>query len=65
MSANEESKKAYTVQSAAKVYDVSTDTIRAALKRGDLNAKYPTSRPVIGAKELDNWFNSLADEPRP
>lgn len=57
-----ETKQAYTVQESAKAYGVSTDTIRAAIKRGDLNAKYPTSRPVIGAKELDNWFNALPDE---
>lgn len=58
-----DTKQAYTVQEAAKTYGVSTDTIRAALKRGDLSAKYPTSRPIIGAKELENWFNALPDEP--
>lgn len=57
-----EKKEAYTVQSAAKAYDVSMDTIRAAIKRGDLNAKYPTSRPVIAAEELKNWFEALPDE---
>lgn len=57
-----EKKEAYTVQSAAKAYDVSMDTIRAAIKRGDLNAKYPTSRPVISSEELKNWFEALPDE---
>ncbi|MGO2325943.1 hypothetical protein ACTXIU_00660 [Glutamicibacter arilaitensis] len=57
-----ETKQAYTVQEAAKAYGVSTDTIRSSIKRGDLSAKYPTSRPVLGAKELESWFNSLPDE---
>lgn len=59
---NDVQQLAFTVQLAAKVYGVSTDTIRAAIKRGDLSAKYPTSRPVLGAKELESWFNSLPDE---
>ena len=59
----EEAKKAHTVQSAAKTWDVSMDTIRAAIKRGDLVAKYPTSRPVISTKEMDAWFDALPSEP--
>lgn len=59
----EEGKKAYTVQSAAKTWDVSMDTIRAAIKRGDLIAKYPTSRPVISTAEMEAWFDSLPTEP--
>lgn len=55
-------KAAYTIQSASKYYDVSQDTIRAALKRGDLSAKYPTSRPVIPAEELKAWFEALPSE---
>lgn len=58
-----EPKQAYTVQSAAKAYDVSMDTIRAAIKRGDLVAKYPTSRPIIGADEMRAWFDALPTEP--
>lgn len=57
-----ETKQAYTVQEAAKAYGASIDTIRSAIKRGDLGAKYPTSRPIISAKELENWFNALPDE---
>lgn len=61
MSAEDE-KKAHTVQSAAKTWDVSMDTIRAAIKRGDLIAKYPTSRPVISTKEMEAWFDALPSE---
>ena len=57
-----ETKHAFTVQEAAKSYGVSTDTIRAAIKRGDLSAKYPTSRPVISAEELRAWFDGLPSE---
>lgn len=57
-----ETKHAYTVKESAKAYGVSQDTIRAAIKRGDLAAKYPTSRPIIGAKELEAWFHALPDE---
>lgn len=55
-------KKAYNVQSAAKEYDVSTDIIRAAIKRGDLDARYPSSRPIISAEELEKWFSALPSE---
>lgn len=57
-----ETKKAYTAQEAAKSYGVSADTIRAAIKRGDLTAKYPTSRPIIGADEMNSWFEALPSE---
>lgn len=57
-----EKKEAFTVQSAAKAYDVSADIIRAALKRNDLIARYPSSRPVIAAEELKAWFEALPTE---
>lgn len=59
-----DTKRAYTVQEAAKAYGVSADVIRARIKSGDLAARYPTSRPVIGADELAEWFESLPTEPR-
>lgn len=62
MSAPEDFKKAYTVQEAAKAYGVSPDVIRAHIKAGDLVARYPTSRPIIGAGELKNWFEALPSE---
>lgn len=55
-------KKAYTIQEAAEAYGVSADVVRAHIKRGNLAARYPTSRPVIDAEELAAWFQSLPSE---
>lgn len=52
---------AYTVQEAAAAYGISLDTVRGNIKAGNLVARYPTSRPVIGADELKSWFNALPD----
>ena len=56
-------KKAYTVQEAAAAYGVSADVIRAHIRHGRLVARYPTSRPIVGADELEDWFLSLPTEP--
>lgn len=53
---------AYTVQDAAASAGVSTDTIRRAIKSGDLIANYPTSRPVILRDELDAWLRASPTE---
>ncbi|WP_102157663.1 helix-turn-helix domain-containing protein [Zhihengliuella halotolerans] len=55
-------KLAYTIEEAAGVVGVSKDTIRAHIKRGDLVARYPSSRPVIAADELREWFEALPTE---
>lgn len=55
-------KAAYTVQEAAAAYGVSADVIRAHIRANRLVAKYPTSRPVLGAQELQEWFESLPSE---
>lgn len=55
-------KHAYTVQEAAAAYGVSADVIRAHIKAGLLVARYPTSRPIIGAKEIGDWFEGLPTE---
>ncbi len=52
-------KLAFTVQEAAAAYGVSADVIRAHIKAGRLVARYPTSRPIIGAEELKDWFEAL------
>lgn len=62
MKAPEDHKQAYTVQEAGAAYGTSPDVIRAHIKSGNLVARYPSSRPVIGADELKNWFNSLPTE---
>ena len=53
---------AYTVQEAAVAYGVSAVVIRAHIRAGNLVARYPTSRPIIGADELKNWFDALPSE---
>lgn len=55
-------KQAFTVQEAAAAYGVSADVIRAHIKAGNLAARYPTSRPVLGATELQDWFEALPSE---
>ncbi len=62
MSATETAKKAYTVQEAAVAYGVSPDVIRAHIKAGSLVARYPTSRPIVGAEELNDWFEALPED---
>jgi len=55
-------KKAYTFKGAAEAYGVSQDVIRAHVEKGNLIARYPSTRPVIAAAELEEWFNSLPSE---
>ena len=59
----DDTKKAYSFQEAAAAYGVSIDTVRRAVRRNDLAAKYPTSKPVIAAEELAAWFAALPSEP--
>lgn len=56
------SKLAYTIKEAAQAYGVSQDVIRAHIAKGDLIARYPSTRPVIASDELDQWFQSLPTE---
>lgn len=56
------SKKGYTIPEAAAVASVGESTLRAAIKRGDLPQRYPSTRPVILASDLDNWLESLPTE---
>ena len=55
-------KKAYTIAEAAATYGVSTDTIRVHIKNNNLAVKYPSSKPVIDADELEAWFQALPSE---
>lgn len=55
-------KLAYTYEEAAEAVGVSVRTIRRLVHDGDLAAKYPTSKPVIPASELEAWFESLSSE---
>lgn len=55
-------RKAYTLPEAALVAGVSLTVIKDAADSGDLVKRYPTSRPVILASELDDWLKSRPTE---
>lgn len=57
-------RKAYTLAEAAAVCGVGLTVIKEACDRGDLIKRYPTSRPVILADELDSWLKSRPTERR-
>lgn len=57
-------RRAFNVQEAAALCGISADVVRAAIRRGDLIAKYPSSRPIILAAELDTWLERLPTEIR-
>lgn len=58
-------KYSLNIKNAAEYADVSRDVISEAIKRGDLIANYPTSRPVIKVSELEAWIdNTPTESPR-
>jgi hypothetical protein len=57
-------RKAYTLAEAAAVAGVGLTVIKEACDRGDLIKRYPTSRPVILADDLESWLRSLPTERR-
>jgi len=57
-------KIAYTYEEAAEAVGVSVRSIRRLVANGDLCPRYPTSKPVILATELEDWAESLPSEPR-
>jgi excisionase family DNA binding protein len=56
------SKIAFSIEEAAEATGYSTDTIRRALRRGDMTARYANSKPVILATELKEWLEALPTE---
>jgi hypothetical protein len=62
-SKRDEPKKAYTLVEAARVASVGESTLRAAMDRGDLPKRFPSTRPVVLASDLDKWLESLPTEP--
>ncbi|WP_307076564.1 helix-turn-helix domain-containing protein [Arthrobacter pascens] len=60
----EKSKLAYSLEEAAGATGYSTSTLRIAIRRHDLIARYANTKPVILAEELLNWLRSLPTEPR-
>lgn len=57
-------RKAYTLPEAAIVCGVGLTVIKEAADRGDLIKRYPSSRPVILADELDAWLKSRPTDRR-
>lgn len=64
MTAPENTPLAYTLKEAAQVCGVSVDTIKRAIRAGDLAARYPTSRPVIERTELQAWLEATPSQPK-
>lgn len=55
-------KRAYTIPEAAAAYGISTDVLRAHIKADNLTVKYPSTKPVIDADELEAWFAALPSQ---
>lgn len=55
-------KLALTIAEAAEAVAYSDDVIRLAIKRGDLQASYANSKPVIRVTELERWLDALPTE---
>jgi hypothetical protein len=55
-------KLALTIAEAAEAVGYSDDVIRAAMKRGELQASYANTKPVIRVTELTRWLESLPSE---
>lgn len=47
---------------AGEVCGYSDDSIRAAIRRGDLVPSYANSKPVLMLEELERWLRALPDE---
>ncbi|MDK8171714.1 hypothetical protein QP735_04145 [Curtobacterium citreum] len=62
---NQLDKLAYSIPNFAVAVDVSVDTIRKAINRGDLITSLPTEagrKPIITKKEGERWLESLPTE---
>jgi excisionase family DNA binding protein len=49
----------YTIEEAAKVLSVHAETLRRAVRRGDLKAAYIANRFRISEAELERYWDSL------
>ena len=56
------SKIAYTLEEAAAACGYSVDTIRRAVRKSEMVARYANSKPVIMASELTEWLESKPTE---
>lgn len=57
-------KLAYNLDEAAAATGYSTSTLRIAIRRNDLVARYANTKPVLLAEELLDWLRSLPTEPK-
>jgi len=58
-------KLAYSIPNLAKAVDLSVDTIRKAIDKGDLTQSYPTTagrKPIIDRREAERWLSALPTE---
>jgi len=60
----ENSRLAYTIDEAAAATGYSASTIRTAIRRNNLLARYANTKPVILIDELQDWLRSLPTEPK-
>jgi hypothetical protein len=60
----EKPKLAYSLEEAAEATGYSTSTLRIAIRRHDLLARYANTKAIILADELQDWLRSLPTEPR-
>ena len=56
-----QTRRAVSIRTAAEMYDVSTDMIRAAIRSGDLDGKKAGSRWLIPLEALTRWFDALPE----
>ena len=54
-------RQAVSIRTAAEMYDVSADTIRAAIRSGDLTGRKNGTRWLIPLTALERWFESLPE----
>jgi hypothetical protein len=55
---------AATIPQAAELVGLSPDSIRRAIRMGELVPRYPTSKPVILLADLRAWVESSPTSPR-
>lgn len=53
---------ALSIPDAAAAVSVSRDVLQLAIKRGELIAHYPNSKPLIRLVDLEAWLDSLPTE---
>lgn len=55
---------AYSIKNLAKAIDLSDETIRQAIKAGELTPAYVGTKPLIMREEAERWLRSLPTERR-